>query len=116
MELGKIIRQLRCEKHVSQKQLATYLHVSISTISNYESGIHYPDPVTLCHIADYFHVSADYLLGRSAYKDIPLFMLEYSHRDSILFKIIQIYFGLSKEYRKTFYTFGEFLLSQKKNK
>lgn len=39
MELGKMIRQLRCKKHVGQKELAAYLRVSTETISNYENGV-----------------------------------------------------------------------------
>ena len=32
---------------------------------NYENGVHYPDIEKLIALADFFHVSVDYLLGRS---------------------------------------------------
>lgn len=63
MNFGDILFQLRAERGIYQKQLAEYLSVSIGTISNYENGVHSPDLNTLCRIAEYFNVSADYLLG-----------------------------------------------------
>ena len=63
MNFGERLFQLRTERGIYQKQLAEYLGVSIGTISNYENGVHFPDLSTLCRFAEYFHVSADYLLG-----------------------------------------------------
>lgn len=51
-----------------QKELATYLEVTVATISNYEKGIHSPDYETLIKLADFFDVSTDYLLQRTDYK------------------------------------------------
>lgn len=42
--------------------------ISESAISNYENGIHYPDLDTLRKLAEYFHVSTDFLLGRTQYR------------------------------------------------
>lgn len=113
MQTGKLIKELRCERHIGQKELAVYLHVSTGTISNYENGVHSPDLITLRRIADYFDVSADYLLGRSAYRKIPHFMKEYYRKDSILFILIRIYFSLPNTYREELYSFAEYLLSKK---
>lgn len=65
MCFGELLVQLRNNKKIFQKELASYLNVSIGTISNYENGIHTPDLSTLCKLADYFDVSTDYLLGRT---------------------------------------------------
>ncbi len=65
MEFGELLYQLRTERGYYQKELAAYLNVSIGTVSNYEKGIHYPDLNTLVKIADFFHVSTDYLLQRT---------------------------------------------------
>lgn len=65
MVTGKRIAMLRKEKGWGQKQLASYLKVSISTISNYEQSVHSPDLSILCKLADLFEVSTDYLLGRT---------------------------------------------------
>lgn len=68
MTIGERIVELREERNLYQKDLASYLNLSIGTISNYENDIHDPDLDTLCKLADYFQVSADYLLGRSKHR------------------------------------------------
>lgn len=67
MEFSERLYRLRLEKSIYQKQLAVHLHVSIGTISNYENGVHSPDLKTLAKIAEFFHVSVDYLLDRTEY-------------------------------------------------
>lgn len=67
MEFGEKLYRLRVERGIYQKQLASYLHVSVGTISNYENGVHSPDLKTLCKLAAYFHVSTDFLLDRTEY-------------------------------------------------
>ncbi|MCR5753676.1 MAG: helix-turn-helix domain-containing protein [Acetatifactor sp.] len=71
MTVGQRIVQLRHEKGIYQKELADYLQVSIGTVSNYENGRHYPDPATLCKLAEYFGVTCDYLLGRTTFRFNP---------------------------------------------
>lgn len=61
-------RELRIMSKKSQEELAHELGVSRGAISYYEKGDRVPDINVLNSIADYFHVSCDYLLGRS---DIP---------------------------------------------
>lgn len=67
MILGDIIAELRKDKGYTQKELSELLSVSVSTVSNYEKSVHYPDVDTLLLLADIFNVSVDYLLGRTAY-------------------------------------------------
>lgn len=71
MTTGTILARLRQEKGLGQKELAAYLQVSIGTISNYENSVHCPDLATLCRLADYFSVTTDYLLGRTAFRGSP---------------------------------------------
>lgn len=68
---GEILVQLRQETHLSQAQLGSEIFVSGGTISNYETGFHYPDVEKLIKLAEYFGVSIDYLLGRSISKLSP---------------------------------------------
>ena len=63
-QFGEILAELRKDKGIRQKELAELMHVSASTISNYETGAHYPDVEKLMELADYFDVTTDYLLGR----------------------------------------------------
>ena len=64
---SETLKQLRHKKGMGQKQLSSYLHCSVGTISNYESGTHCPDLDTLVKLADFYEVSVDYLLGRTSY-------------------------------------------------
>lgn len=66
MNIGELISELRKDKGLLQKDLAEYLHVSVGTISNYETNVHYPDYPTLVKLADLFGVSTDYLLSRTS--------------------------------------------------
>ncbi|HDX9683266.1 MULTISPECIES: helix-turn-helix domain-containing protein [Bacillus cereus group] len=61
---GNIIRDLRKQKGITQKELAQSLKLSESTIGMYERNERQPDYNTLIRIADYFNVSTDFLLGR----------------------------------------------------
>lgn len=63
-KFGDILSELRKDKGLKQADLAKILFVSPGTISNYENNTHYPDVEKLMEIANYFHVTTDYLLGR----------------------------------------------------
>lgn len=66
MTFGERLRELREERNLTQKTLATILGISPRMVSFYESGAHFPrDESTLLRLADYFGISTDYLLGYS---------------------------------------------------
>ncbi len=56
---------LRQEKAVSQRQAAQELGVSQALLSHYENGIREPGFSFLLRACDYYHVSTDFLLGRT---------------------------------------------------
>ncbi|MEI5948890.1 helix-turn-helix transcriptional regulator [Bacillus albus] len=62
---GNIIRDLRKQRKITQKELAKSLQLSESTVGMYERNERQPDYNTLIRIADYFKVSTDFLLGRN---------------------------------------------------
>lgn len=64
MNIGDLLSELRLDNKLKQKDVAKFLNVSIATISHYETGVNVPDLETLVRIADFYGVSADYLLGR----------------------------------------------------
>ena len=68
---GELLSELRQDHHMTQKDLAAKLFVSVSTVSNYENDIHYPDVEKLIEIATLFGVTTDYLLGRSQVREVP---------------------------------------------
>ena len=59
------LRGLMEETKTTQTKLASVLKIKHETISYYASGQSKPNYEVLGRIADYFNVSADYLLGRS---------------------------------------------------
>lgn len=68
---GELLEELRSDKKMTQKDLANVLHVSVGTISNYERDVYYPEIEKLINLADYFHVTIDYLLGRCEHNFSP---------------------------------------------
>ncbi len=65
-DFPRIMTLLRKERGLSQKQAAMELGVSQALLSHYEKGIRECGLDFVLRIADYYHVSCDYLLGRSA--------------------------------------------------
>ncbi|MCI5500231.1 MAG: helix-turn-helix domain-containing protein [Clostridiales bacterium] len=59
------LKELREAKHLSQVRLAMDLNLSQNSISRYENMEREAGYETLLMIADYFHVSLDYLFGRT---------------------------------------------------
>ena len=57
------LRELRQDKGLSMKQLAKELNTTDAAVSNWENEINEPKISYLKAIAQYFNVSADYLLG-----------------------------------------------------
>ncbi|MGN0706731.1 MAG: helix-turn-helix domain-containing protein [Faecalibacterium sp.] len=66
MEFNRIIKLLRKERGITQKQAAEELGVSQALLSHYEKGIRECGLDFVVRVADYYNVSCDYLLGRSA--------------------------------------------------
>lgn len=61
--------ELRKEKKISTRALASEIGISQQAISQFEKGLTYPHVNTLTALADYFDVSLDYLCGRSDVKE-----------------------------------------------
>jgi transcriptional regulator with XRE-family HTH domain len=61
---GKRLRDLREKKNVSQAEVANFLGIERTTYTAYESGKSRPVRC-LDGLAQYFHVSIDYILGLS---------------------------------------------------
>lgn len=62
-----MLKNLRKQKKLSQRDLAKLLKIAPSTLAMYETGKRAPDYQTLMTIADFFQVSVDLLLGRNIY-------------------------------------------------
>lgn len=57
------LKDLRNEKHLSLKELASEIGVSDVAISRWENELRIPNIEVLVVIAKYFGVSTDYLVG-----------------------------------------------------
>ena len=64
MDLNKILRQLRIENGLTQKELAKILKTSDKNIWNYEKGLASPPYEVLVAYAKYFEISTDFILGQ----------------------------------------------------
>lgn len=62
--VGERLVRLRDKKGITHEELAESLGFAPFVIFNIEEGAYRPDPEMVSLIADYFQVSADYLLGR----------------------------------------------------
>ncbi|HGF7991472.1 helix-turn-helix domain-containing protein [Enterococcus faecium] len=62
MAFSDKLKELRKNKGIKQSDLAKALYLRQSSISDYENNRSTPNPDTLKKIAEYFNVSADYLL------------------------------------------------------
>ncbi len=65
MEFYLILAQLRAEKKITQQQAASMLDITTRQYQRFESGDQKPGFDNLRKIADFFDVSADFLLGRT---------------------------------------------------
>ena len=75
-EFARVITLLRKEKNISQKQAAAELGISQALLSHYENGIRECGLAFLVRCADFYGVSCDYLLGRSADRDGTVLSVE----------------------------------------
>ncbi len=59
------IRELREDFDLKQSDVSKVTGIDQRTLSNYETGKTNPDSYAIIKLADFFGVSADYLLGRN---------------------------------------------------
>lgn len=64
--LSEKIKELRLARGLSQVELAKKLSVTKQTVSNWENDNILPSIDMLTKLADYFNVSCDFILGRTA--------------------------------------------------
>lgn len=64
LTIGKIIKELRTKRGLSQEKLAEYLGIAPQSVSKWERAEGYPDITILIPLAEFFGVSLDVLMGR----------------------------------------------------
>lgn len=68
-EFSRTLSLLRQERGVSQRTAAGDLGISQALLSHYENGIREPGLSFVVKACDYYHVSADFILGRTLSRD-----------------------------------------------
>jgi transcriptional regulator with XRE-family HTH domain len=63
VDIADRLRELRTATNKTQKEIASTLGVSVSTVGMYETGKRIPKPDTLKKLAQLYNVSSDYLIG-----------------------------------------------------
>lgn len=58
-------KELRKERDLTQERLGEILGISQQAINKYERGLAAPTNDRMQKLCDFFHCSADYLMGRS---------------------------------------------------
>ncbi len=68
-DFARTLALLRQERGISQRQAAQTLGISQALLSHYENGVREPGLNFVVKACDYYHVSADFLLGRTLNRD-----------------------------------------------
>ena len=68
-DFSRTLSLLRQERGLSQRKTAAALGISQALLSHYENGVREPGLAFVVKACDYYHVSADYLLGRTMSRD-----------------------------------------------
>lgn len=86
--MAERLTNLRERNHLSQSDVARRLKVSPALISAYENSERKPSLERLVALADVYHVSTDYILGRTL-KDNTSLLIDVSNLTETQIKIIQ---------------------------
>lgn len=68
-DFSRTLSLLRQEMGISQRKAAAVLGISQALLSHYENGIREPGLAFVARACDFYHVSADFLLGRTNSRD-----------------------------------------------
>ena len=63
--IGQKLKELRIQKGYTVSQLCDKIGFNVNTYNKYESNKNDVSTETLCKLADFYEVTADYILGRN---------------------------------------------------
>ena len=95
IKIGEKINELRNKNNITQLALAKELGVSRSSVNAWEMGISMPTIDRLIDIAQYFHVSVDYLLGLNDRLTIDISSLSEKEK-TMIYNLIEIFINSQK--------------------
>ena len=82
-DFGLVLKQLRKSRNQTQEELGSHIGLSKAVVSKYENGMGYPTFDVLIHIANYFGVTTDYLLGVENSKTINVSTLNETQIETV---------------------------------
>ena len=105
--LGQKLRELRIQRKLSQSAVAKQLNISRQSYNFYENNKRQPDLYLVKLLAQFFHVSTDYLLDHdlSETKPVPK-----TPGDEFTRKLLQTIASLPQEEKKELNLFAQFLI------
>lgn len=110
----ELLRELREDHDYSQSDIAAVLGISQQHYSKYETGDYELPLRHFITLAEYYGVSADYLIGRCSYAEKKPLELIYVVRDYTCEKLVQDTLSLSEHGRRSVVEYVE--LQQLKEK
>ena len=106
------LKELRKEKKLLQKDVASAVNHSITCISDWERGKREPSIDDLIRLADFFGVSIDYLVGREEEDGVVIvFGKEMTKDEKALFDKLR---GLDSLNKELAYQYVDFLSERQK--
>lgn len=106
------LKEIRVEKNLLQKDVASAVNHSITCISDWERGKREPSIDDLIRLADFFGVSIDYLVGREEEDGVVIVSCnELSKDESMLIDKLRRLDPLNKELA---YQYVDFLTERQK--
>lgn len=93
------LRELREDQDLSQTEIASVLGISQQHYSKYENGEHEIPLRHFVKLAEYYHVSADYLIGRCRLDEKTPMELYYVTKDCTCERMLKETLSLSESGR-----------------
>lgn len=111
-----LFRDLREDHDLSQSDIASVLGISQQHYSKYETG-EYELPLRhFITLAEYYKVSADYLIGRCSYDEKNAMDMIYVTRDCTCEELVRDIFSLGEQGRKSVIEYVELLQLKERQK
>lgn len=105
--LGQKLRELRMQRKLSQSTVAKQLNISRQSYNFYENNRRQPDLYLVKLLAQFFHVSTDYLLDHDLSETKPCVK---APNDEYTSNLLQIVAALPPEDKRELNLFAQFLV------
>ncbi len=106
----ELLRELRVDRDLTQAEVADVLGISQQHYSLYENGVYELPMRHFAALAEYYQVSADYLLGREVLDEKNPANMVYITKDYTAAKLINSVSGLCDTAKEALVLYLEFLV------